>query len=89
MAKTIEHLEHDSQGIDYLDLDDIIMIEFQDNKNTRQSSYDTKHVISAEYIFYSISISIKKRDSLPKRLSSFMYLLSNCSVIKKTLAPFW
>ena len=28
---------------------DIIMIEFQDNKNTRQSSYDTKHVT---YFFY-------------------------------------
>lgn len=49
MAKTIEHLEDESQGINCIDLDDIIMIEFQDNKNKRQSSYDTKHVT---YFFY-------------------------------------
>ena len=49
MAKTIEHLETLDLGIISLDLNDIIMVEFQDNKNMRSTSDDTKAVT---YFFY-------------------------------------
>ena len=49
MAKTIEHLENIDLGIISLDLDDIIMVEFTDNKNIRSMSDDTKAVT---YFFY-------------------------------------
>lgn len=49
MAKTIEHLENLDLGIISLDLDDIIMVEFTDNKNIRSMSDDTKAVT---YFFY-------------------------------------
>ena len=49
MVKTIEHLEQEDLGIISLDLDDIIMVEFRDDKNVRDNAYDTKTVT---YFFY-------------------------------------
>lgn len=49
MAKTIEYLETLDLGIISIDLDDIIMVEFRNNKNVRDNAYDTKLVT---YFFY-------------------------------------
>lgn len=50
LSKTIQHLEDQNLGIISLDLDDIIMIEFQDNKNIRENNYDKQIVTNFFYL---------------------------------------
>lgn len=60
MAKTIEHLEHDDLGIISLDLDDIVMVEFQNNKNTRDTPNSTNLVTYFFYLNLDNFVELKK-----------------------------
>ena len=60
MAKTIEHLEHDDLGIISLDLHDIVMVEFQNNKNTRDTPNSTNLVTYFFYLNLDNFVELKK-----------------------------